>query len=181
MTLRPVKRKRAKQAHIEWVPSKPLQPKGSLIVEVGALPFIWLTEQGHRLYQHLLQTISTRPKVIDGESFEQFHDNVTDQEVPDYIQSDCKAKDLYQDMIMLTEAILTDKAAGILTDTRPNALASMRHWEDRLHKCAADAEARDRMTAHKGVATLGHRSCCQRCRQSTQVDQDSTELETASS
>ena len=130
------------------VPSKPLQPEGNLRVEVGALPFRWLTEQGRRLYQHLLQTIAANPKNIDGESFDQFHDYVTGQEVPDYIQSDFKAKELYQDMIMLTEAILTDKSAGILADPRPNALESMKRWEDRLHKCAAKAEAQDRMIAH---------------------------------
>ena len=42
--------RRARPANIQWVRSKPMQPKGVLRTEVGALPFRWLIEQGHRCY-----------------------------------------------------------------------------------------------------------------------------------
>ena len=66
------------------------------------------------------------------------------------MKADHKANEIYMELVMLIESVLTDKAAGILADTRPRALATMRTWETKLQKFADKADAHDRMTAHMG-------------------------------
>ena len=140
---------RAKPAKIRMVKSKPLQPRTSIRVACGALPCRWLTEQGHRYYQHLLQTISIRPKSVDGETFAEFHEQLL-QDTPSYVDTDVKAKHLRDELLLQTEGVLTDLASGILVDSRPAALAALRLWEDKLKKVTGTAEGRDRMEAQKG-------------------------------
>lgn len=140
---------RARPANIQWVKSKPMQPKGGLRPEVGALPFRWLVEQGHRGFQHLLQTIAIHPKDIDGENINQYHEQLVD-EVPEYVKHEHTANSIYMELVMLIAAIINDKANGSLVDTRPQALATMRTWEAKLQKATDRAGAHDRMAAHIG-------------------------------
>ena len=137
---------RALPAKIRMVKSKPLQPRNSIRVSCGALPCRWLTEQGHRYYQHLLQTISIRPKCVDGETLREFHEQLLD-DTPSYVDTDHKAKELRDELLLQAEGVLTDQAGGIVVDTRPVALATFRLWEDKLNKITSKAEGRDRMSA----------------------------------
>ena len=56
---------RAKEARLERVRSKPIQPKHRISMRFGVLPYRWLQEKGHILFQHLLQSISNNPRPID--------------------------------------------------------------------------------------------------------------------
>ena len=125
--------RRARAARIEWVRAKPLQPKSSIRSSVSILPFRWLTEQGHRYFQHLMQTLCKVPKKIDGEDFVDYYDQLGN-EVPGYIDADINAKDFHQELLLLIESVLSDQATQSLNDTRPVAFALFRAWEDKLQK-----------------------------------------------
>ena len=93
-----------------------------------------------------MQTLCKVPKKIDGEDFVDYHDQLGN-EVPDYIEADIKAKDLHQELLLLTESVLSDQATQSLNDTRPVAIASFRAWEDKLQTLSAKADAQDRLSA----------------------------------
>ena len=140
-------KQRAKPAQIKMIASKPMQPKGSIRLACGALPFRWLTEQGHRCFQHILQTLTKNPKKIDEETFLDYHDQLAN-DFPEEVTMDPKAYEMHQELLKLTEGVLTDKETGVIADTRPAALATMKLWEDKLHKAEDKVEAQDNMSAH---------------------------------
>ena len=83
------------------IASKPMQPKGSIRLACGALPFRWLTEQGHRCFQHILQT-HENPENIDEETFLDYHDQLAN-DFPEEVTMDPKAHELHQELRELTD------------------------------------------------------------------------------
>ena len=93
-----------------------------------------------------MQTYAVVAKKIDDHTLQEFHEQLMGG-VPEFISADDQAYIIYKELVMLVEGIITDKAAGLLGDTRAVALATFRRWEEKLQQQQLKAEAKDKMNA----------------------------------
>ena len=128
--------------------SKTIQPRKKITLRFGVLPFRWLQEQGHLFFQHLLQTLSSRPKNIDGVDMSTFFLNLK-EDYPDYIADNETAKKRYEELVVQVAAVITDQESGTLVDTRPAALMAFRCWEERIQDNTSKEDSMDRKDANQ--------------------------------
>ena len=135
---------RANNIQVVDVLSKPVQPQQQIRLRSGIEPYRQLLQRGHLYYQHLLQTISNKPKDIDNRSIEYFAKDFAEEEVPDCVSLDKVALQLWQQLLTQVQSVVADKTMNALIDSRPLAFHSFRKWEDKLSVNISNVENHDK-------------------------------------
>ena len=137
---------RARPLKIELVKAKPIQPKNRIKLRFGVLPYRWLQEQGHLYFQHLMQTLCVRPKLIDEMDLPTFSNSLK-EDVLEQVSENNITNKLHTDLVVQVAAVIADQGSGVLADTRPMAMQSLRKWEEKLHEAMGKEDSLDKKDA----------------------------------